>query len=176
MRYHERHGAVPDALRMNMPINVRTDATQNEAGNQFAPTRFPVPLTIGDPVERMRTVRELVASERAEPALTLIAPMSGVLNRLPTTLTTTLFGSMLRGVDFTTSNVPGAPVPVFVGGAEITAMFAFGPLAGAAVNVTLLSHCEQVHLGINSDLAAVPDPEVLGECLQGAFDEILRIA
>ena len=45
-------------------------------------------------------------------------------------------------------------------------MFPFGPLAGAAVNVTLLSNCDDVHLGINYDLAAVPDPEVLLDCLR----------
>lgn len=175
-RYHELHGATPPALRMNMPINVRTGETQNEAGNQFAPARFPVPIDITDPLERMRAVRDLVVHQRGEPSLALIEPMAGLLNRMPTTLTTAIFGSMLKGVDFTTSNVPGAPVPVYIAGAEITEMFAFGPLAGAAVNVTLLSHCDQAHIGINSDLAAVPDPAVLHDCLRQSFDDVLQIA
>jgi diacylglycerol O-acyltransferase / wax synthase len=174
--YHRRHGESPAALRMNMPINVRTETTQNQAGNQFAPARFPVPMGIDDPLERMRAVRDLVVRQRGEQSLSFVAPMAGVLNRLPTTLTTAVFGSMLKGVDFITSNVPGAPVPVFVAGAEITAMHAFGPLAGAAVSVVLLSHCDHVHLGINSDLAAVPDPEVLRNCLEESFDELLRVA
>ena len=175
-RYHDRHGVEVEALRMNMPINVRTDDTQNVAGNQFAPARFAVPLDIADPVERMRTIHELVDGQRREPSLSLIEPMSGVLNRLPTTLTTAVFGSMLKGVDFTTSNVPGAPIPVYMGGAKIESMFPFGPLAGAAVNVTLLSNCDDVHLGINCDLAAVPDPAELRDCLQESFDEILKLA
>ena len=174
-RYHDAKGVEIDALRMNMPINVRTEETQDVAGNQFAPARFAVPTTIVDPVERMRAVNELVASQRAEPALSLLEPMSGLLNRLPTTLTTAVFGSMLKGVDFTTSNVPGAPIPVYMAGAQIEAMFPFGPLAGAAVNVTLLSNCDDVHLGINCDLAAVPDPEVLRDCIRDAFDEILEV-
>ena len=175
-RYHERHDVEVEALRMNMPINVRTDDTQNVAGNQFAPARFAVPTDIADPVERMRAIHDLVDGQRHEPSLSLIEPMSGILNRLPTTLTTAVFGSMLKGVDFTTSNVPGAPIPVFIGGARLEAMFPFGPLAGAAVNVTLLSNCDDVHLGINSDLAAVADPAVLRECLQESFDEILKLA
>lgn len=174
--YHERHGATPDALRMNMPINVRTEDTANVAGNQFAPARFPVPTTIADPIERMQAVRELVAGQRGEPALALLDPMSGILNRLPTTVTTAVFGSMLRGVDFTTSNVPGAPIPVFIAGAKLESMFPFGPLAGAAVNVTLLSNLDQVHLGINVDLAAMPDPDAFVECLAESFDELLALA
>jgi diacylglycerol O-acyltransferase len=174
-RYHDLHGVEVEALRMNMPINVRTDATQNVAGNQFAPARFAVPVDGADPVERMRAMHRLVDTQRHEPSLSLIEPMSGVLNRMPATLTTAVFGSMLKGVDFTTSNVPGAPIPVFMGGARIEAMFPFGPLAGAAVNVTLLSNCDEVHLGINCDLAAVPDPDALRDCLQESFDEILKL-
>lgn len=175
-RYHEAHDAPVDALRMNMPINVRTDETENVAGNQFAPARFPVPVAIEDPVEAMAAIRELVIEQRGEPALALLEPMSGLLNRLPTTVTTSIFGSMLKGVDFTTSNVPGAPIPVFMAGAEIEMMVPFGPLAGAAVNVTLLSNRDDVHLGVNCDLAAVPDPVVLRDCLQESFEELLKLA
>ncbi len=175
-RYHHEHGAAVDALRMNMPINIRTESTQNEAGNQFAPARFPVPMTIDDPVERMRAVHDIVVHERGEPALKLVGPMAGVLNRLPITLTTAVFGSMLKGVDFTASNVPGAPLPVYLAGARLESMFPFGPLAGAAVNITLLSNCDHAHLGINSDLVAVPDPDVLHDCLRASFDEILAVA
>ncbi len=175
-RYHEAHDAPVAALRMNMPISVRTEETANVAGNQFAPARFPVPMAIEDPVEAMVAVRELVAGQRGEPALAMLEPMSGLLNRLPTTVTTSLFGSMLKGVDFTTSNVPGAPIPVFMGGAEIEMMVPFGPLAGTAVNVTLLSNRDDVHLGINCDLAAVPDPEVLRDCIQESFEELLELA
>ncbi len=175
-RYHHLHGADVDALRMNMPINVRTETTQNEAGNQFAPARFPVPMTIEDPVDRMHAVHDIVVHERGEPALHLVGPMAGILNRLPITLTTAVFGSMLKGVDFTTSNVPGAPIPVYLAGARLEAMYPFGPLAGAAVNVTLLSNCDDAHLGINADLAAVPDPDQLRDCLQDSFDELLALA
>ncbi|MFP5320232.1 MAG: wax ester/triacylglycerol synthase domain-containing protein [Acidimicrobiia bacterium] len=175
-RYHERHGAPVEALRMTMPINVRTDETADLAGNQFVPARFTVPVAIEDPVEHMRAIHELVDQQRSEPALGLLEPMSIVLNRLPTTAVTALFGSMIKGMDFTTSNVPGAPIPVYLAGAQLERMFPFGPLAGVAVNVTLLSNLDDVNIGVNSDMAAVPDPEVLLECLDEAFAALLKVA
>lgn len=174
-RYHLRHETPVSQLRMNMPINIRDESTQDVAGNQFAPARFAIPVDIEDPVEHMRVIHALVAGQRTEPSLGLVEPMAGVLNRLPTTLTTAVFGSMLKGVDVTTSNVPGAPIPVFIAGAQIESMCPFGPLAGAAVNVTLLSDRDSVHLGINVDLAAIPDPDVLCECLQESFDHVLKV-
>jgi WS/DGAT/MGAT family acyltransferase len=175
-RYHERHGVPVDELRMSMPINIRAADSEVMGGNQFVPARFAVPMNIADPLERMRHVRELVATQRAEPALAFTEAVAGILNRLPTGITTQLFGGMLKGMDFVTSNVPGAPIPVFLAGAQVEANYALGPLSGAAINVTLLSHLDDVFVGVNSDPAAVPDPEVLVECLEEGFAEVRKVA
>lgn len=175
-RYHLRHDADVDALRMTMPINIRTDDTATLAGNHFVPARFPVPLAIDDPVERMAALRDLVGQQRGEPALGLTEPLAGVLNRLPTSVTTAAFGSMLKGIDFVTSNVPGAPIPVYLAGARLESQFPFGPLSGSALNVTLLSYCDDLHVGVNVDPAAVTDPAGLHACLIEGFDEVRKLA
>lgn len=175
-RYHALQGAPVEALRMTMPINVRTEATQGVAGNQFVPARFPVPMTIDDPIERMTAIRALVTAQRGEPALALTQPLAGFLNRLPTSVTTGVFGSMLRGVDFVTSNVPGAPIPLYAAGAEILQQFPFGPLSGAAANITLLSWLDQVCIGVNVDPASVTDPEAFHACLAEGIDEVIAVA
>jgi len=173
-RYHQLHGADVGALRTTMPINIRNDETADLAGNQFAPARFVIPIDIDDPLERMRSTRTLVTQQRGEPALALTEPLAGVLYRLPTSVTTGVFGSLLRGIDFVTSNVPGVPVPVFFGGARMDAQFAFGPMSGAATNITLLSYLDEVQIAINTDPAAVPDPEVFVGCLHEGIDEIRK--
>jgi diacylglycerol O-acyltransferase / wax synthase len=175
-RYHEVHGVSVDSLRMSMPINVRNAATEGLAGNQFVPARFPIPLDIEDPVERMRAMRALVAAQRDEPSLGFVEGIAGVLNRLPRVAVTELFGRMLKGIDFVTSNVPGVPIPVWFAGAKLEAQFPFGPLAGSAMNITLLSYVDEAQVGVNTDPAAVPDPEVLVGCLVDAFDEIRKLA
>lgn len=175
-RYHDKHGCEVELLRMTMPISVRSGTKQNVAGNQFVPARFPVPVGIDDPIKRMACIRELVEHERAEPALMLTDTIAAVLNRLPATVTTNLFGAMLKGVDFITTNVPGPPLPVYMAGAGITAQYAFGPMTGAATNIALLSHCDDVHIGVNTDPAAIPDPDTFVACLRDSFDEICALA
>lgn len=175
-RYHEHHRAPVDALRMTMPINVRDAATGDQAGNRFVPARLIVPMGIADPAARVRAVHALVSQERAEPALGLLDDVSGMLRRLPAPVYTALFGSMLKGVDFVTSNVPGPPVEVFVSGARIEAVFGFGPLSGAAANLTLFSYLDRLGLAVNTDRAAVPDPEVFVDCLQAGCGEVLALA
>ena len=55
-----------------------------------------------------------VVAARDEPANQLVEPMSNLLNRLPTSVLTQLFGTMMRGLDFQASNVPGAPAAKWI--------------------------------------------------------------
>jgi diacylglycerol O-acyltransferase len=171
-RYHQRHGECPDFLRMTLPINLRR-AGDDSGGNHFAPARFAVPATISDPRERVQAIRSLVHQWRAEPALQLTGPLAGVLNQLPTATTTALFGGMLKCCDFVATNVPGAPVPVFAAGARVERLYAFAPPAGAAVNISLISHCDICCLGVVTDTTAVPDAGTFLTCLREGFDELL---
>ena len=61
-------------------------------------------------------------------------------------------------------------------GAALQANYAFGPLSGAAVNITLLSNIDDLHIGVNSDPAAVADPALLLECLSEGFEEVRKTA
>ena len=171
--YHERKRAPVESLRMSMPINLRSGIAGTTAGNQFVPARFAVPVGIADPIERMLAIRDLVRGQRAEPALPFIEEISAVLNRLPTAVAAALFGSMLKGIDFVTSNVPGPRTEAYVSGARIESIFGFGPLTGAAANVTLFSYRNDLGIAVNTDRAAIPDPDLFLECLQAGFDEVI---
>jgi len=175
-RYHEELGAPTPALRVTMPINVRGAATEDLAGNAFVPARFPIPLDEPDPVARMQVLHELVAGQRGEPSLGLVEPLAGLLRRLPTSVSTGLFGAMLKGVDLVVSNVPGAPIPLYTAGSLVESLFAFGPMTGAAANLTLLSYEDRIGVGVNVDPAAVTEPERLIAAFRDGWDEVLALA
>lgn len=174
--YHQHHGVDQTSLRMGMPINIRGAASMHSAGNSFVPARFEVQIASQDLLELMEHVRGCAVAARDEPANHLVAPVANLLNRLPTSVVTQIFGTMMKGLDFQASNVPGSPVPLFMDGVPVTAVFPFGPLAGAAVNVTLLSYQNELNIGVNVDPAAVPDGDVFMECLRVAYDELLDLA
>ena len=172
-RYHAANDVDVSHLRITMPISVREGESGRIAGNQFVPARFIVPVDIADPVERMKAVHELVSRQRDEPALRLLDELAAVLNRLPPCCPRPLFGAMLRGVDFVASNVPGPRFEVWLAGAKVEGVVGFGPLAGAAANVTLFSYLHDAHFGITTDPAAVPDSSLFVQALREAFDELL---
>jgi WS/DGAT/MGAT family acyltransferase len=174
-RYHRHHGAPVDELRMTMPIDIRTSENKALAGNVFAPARFTVPLGIDDPVERIATVHELIQRERSEPAYPRVGQIATGLFALGPPVFTRLTSSMLKAIDFVTSNVPGPPFPVYSAGALIERFIPLGPLSGAGANLTLYSYNGVADIGINVDRAAVPDGDVFTSCLRDALDEVAAL-
>ena len=61
-------------------------------------------------------------------------------------------------------------------GARVDEFYAFGPLAGSAVNIALFTYDGAAHLGITTDPAAVSDPDFFVQCMQEALDETLALA
>ncbi len=171
-RYHRRHDTQIPELRMIMPINLRGEGA-GLGGNHFTPARLVVPMGIDDPAERVRAVGELCRALRDEPAVAMSESVAGVLNRLPRRAATLLFGSMLKGADFVTSNVPGSPFPLFLSGSKVEALYAFAPLSGTAANITLLSHCDTCCIGINTDPQAIPDTKRFKKSIRQGIREIL---
>jgi hypothetical protein len=85
---------------------------------------------------------------------------------------TRLARQVAQTVDFATSNVKGAPVPVYIAGAKLLENYPMGPLGGVAFNLTLLSYNGSLDMGINIDAAAVDQPALLARHLSTAFTEL----
>ena len=166
--YHERRGEPVNVLRCNMPISLRNP--DRPAQNAVTIARFEVPVDILDPVERMRAISEIVGSWRREPALHLVDPLAEVGYRL---LPSDLVTAAARTSDFTASNVPGVPMPVWIAGARVRAMYPLTATVGAATNITLLSYAGNAGIGISMDDAAIPDRELFVECLAAGFAEVV---
>jgi diacylglycerol O-acyltransferase len=170
--YHERMGAPVDELRMAMPVNLR-EGRHDAGANRFAPSRVLVPVTPKEPAARFARTHEILAGTRVEPALRAAETMAGLIAPLPTSLLVAATRNQTRTIDFATSNLRGSPVDLYMGGSRIVANFPFGPRAGCALNVTVLSYGGRMNMGLNLDPSAVTDPEALLDCFDEAFEALL---
>ena len=101
--------------------------------------------------------------------------LAAVAATLPTSVITRLARQQAQTVDFATSNVRGAPVPLYLAGAQILENYPVGPLLGVAYNLTLLSYSGSLDMGVNIDTQAVTDPALLRRCLERAFAELQAV-
>lgn len=169
--YHRDAGVPVDELRISMPVSTRKDSSAG--GNAFTPTRVLVPVGIEDPVARFAAIRERLDTTKRERALGVVDGLAGVANLLPTSLAVRLARQQVETVDFATSNVRGAPFPLFIAGARMMANYPVGPTGGTAWNLTLVSYDGSLDMGLNADLGAVPDPARLRNAIAAEFAALI---
>jgi len=179
LAYHERMGAPCDALRMAIPLSLRGNTGPDGVvaaavgGNRFAPARVVVPLGPKDPAKRVAAVGRSLADLAAEPGLTMADGLAGLISLLPASVLVPALRAQARTVDFAASIVPGLRSGRYMAGAPVAASWPMGPRVGCAVNFTLLTCDDRLHLGVNLDPAAVTDPAALMECLAESFADLL---
>lgn len=170
--YHRALDVPVEELRMAMPISTRSD--RSAGGNAFAPTRVRVPVD-EDPRQRFREIHQRLGVTKEERAVGLAGAVAGLGNLLPPPVLVRLVRQQTGTVDFTTSNVRGAPFALYIAGAEVLANHPIGPLAGTAWNLTTMSVNGNLDMGLHVDTGAVAEPVLLRTCVEAAFDELLAL-
>ena len=97
------------------------------------------------------------------------------VRRLPTPIVIRFARQQTGTVDFACSNVRGAPFDLWIAGAKVLANHPFGPTAGVAFNVTVLSYLDALDLGLNTDTGAITEPDVLRGCLADAAAGLYKL-
>ncbi len=168
--YHRHFGADVDELRVSVPVSTRGD--RSAGGNSFLPARLLLPAGIQDPVARFAAVHERMAAVKSQRTTALTDAVTGMAANLPPSLILRLVRQQIETVDFGVSNVKGSPVPLYIGGARIIANYPMGPTAGTACNITLLSYCSSMDIGINVDARAVEDAPLLRDLVEESLHEL----
>jgi len=75
------------------------------------------------------------------------------------------------------TNVPGPQEPRYLAGARLLEAYPVSPLAkGQALSIGVTSYDGRVFFGLYGDRDAMPDLDVLAQCLNDALDELLETA
>jgi WS/DGAT/MGAT family acyltransferase len=182
--YLEDRGELPKyPLLAAVPVSVH-DQTADRAGTTKVSVMFSNLATDeSDPVARLRAIS--VANARAKEihemvgADTLIrwAELSwlnglGVGARLYSALHLADHHRVVHNLIL--SNVPGPPIPLYMAGARVLALYPFGPITdGAALNITVLSQGDRVGFGIITCPDLVPRVRDIADAIPGALRELV---
>jgi WS/DGAT/MGAT family acyltransferase len=167
-------------VRALVPVSVRAPAEATDtADGGGSVTSVLVDLPVGEPSPAVRLHRVSYAmqahqeSGRAVGAESLAA-LGGfappTLHSLGARVTS---GLSRRLFNLVVTNVPGPQVPLYADGARMLAAYPVMPLAmGQALAIGVTSYDGRVFYGLNADRAAMPDLDVLVQCLADALEEL----
>jgi diacylglycerol O-acyltransferase / wax synthase len=169
-RYHVDLGAPVEHLRTTMAVSTRTSSADS---NAFTLARMMVPAGPMPVQDRFRLIQAITDEARGGSGAASLQTLAAVASALPTSLVTRLARQQAQTIDFATSNVKAAPMPVYIAGAKLIENYPLGPLAGVAFNLTLLSYHGSLDMGLNIDAAAVAEPKLLAKHLGRAFADLV---
>jgi hypothetical protein len=173
-RYHVEMGAPVETLRTSMAVSTRT---AESGANAFSLSRLQVPTAEMPIAERFALIQQATDVARGEVrgGGASLETLAAVAAALPTSLVTRLARQQSQTIDFATSNVRGAPVPLYIAGAQLVNIYPIGPLAGVAFNLTLMSYLGSLDMGLNIDAAAVAEPARLATLLEQSFRDLAKV-
>jgi WS/DGAT/MGAT family acyltransferase len=168
-------------IRAMVPVSVRADADKGELGNRVSSWFVDLPVGEPNPVVRLAQVSFAMRGHRdsgeavgadALVSLSGFAPptIHALGARVASSFTRRLFNLVV-------TNVPGPQFPLYAAGATMLEMYPVVPLAkGQAVSVGLTSYNGGVYYGLNADRDAMPDVDVLAQCLEESLAELVGTA
>ncbi len=171
--YHEQLGVPVSTLPLAMPLGIHSG--DETTGDLWTGLRMAAPIAEVDAAERMRQVRQILLTTRAEPGFAVLRSAAPIVPWLPVQVFGAL-GQPERGIDVHVSTVAGQAGQVFLAGERVTRAIPLGPLLGGAATIVSCSMSGHIYLGVSLDLVAVSDPETFMACLNGGFAEVIALA
>ncbi len=186
-KYLESKDLLPnEPLIAVCPISVRTEAEVGETNNRVSAMFTTLATDVDDPEARLQRIHETTRGAKEDHnAIGASFLTEWAEYAAPTTfaLASRLY-SQLNLADrhrpihnVVISNVPGPPIPLYYGGAELVAAYPMGPIMeGAGLNITVMSYRERVDIGFMACRELVPDVWDLPDHVDAAMAELLAAA
>ncbi|MDQ1536156.1 MAG: diacylglycerol O-acyltransferase / wax synthase, partial [Actinomycetota bacterium] len=167
-------------VRAMVPISVYDTNGSGRIGDRV--TACFVDLPVGEPAVSMRlhqiafAMQQQIEGGHAVGADSM-AGLAGFASPTLHSMGARLGSAMSRRLfNLIITNVPGPQQPLYVGNARMLSTYPVVPLArGQAVSIGLTSYDGGVYFGLNGDRDAMPDLDVLGQCLVDSLAELVEI-
>lgn len=165
--YYRSRGHDLDTLKCMVPMNLRGRTESDAMGNRVG--IFNVQLPIGEQSALPRLVRVCEQTRAAK------EDQRGAAGPLFVELATSMPGGVFRWfareavgqVNVACTNIPGARETRYMAGAKVEALYPFASvMEGTPVVMALLSYAGALHIGVDTDPEAIPDPQRIAELFE----------
>ncbi len=170
------------SLRAMVPVSVIDgDLQPTSLGSQVAGHLLNLPIGEQSPLVRLHQVSYALKAHKETGRAVAAQRLAGIAGFAPTTfhaLGSRLAASQVRrGFDLVVTNVPGPQFPLYAAGAQMTESYPVPPLLpGHALSIGVTSYDGGVYFGLTGDRDAMPDLDVLGQCVGEALEELVDTA
>ncbi|MEP6761887.1 MAG: wax ester/triacylglycerol synthase family O-acyltransferase [Sporichthyaceae bacterium] len=166
-------------VRAMVPVSVQDDGENGPVVNRVSSYLVDLPVGEPSPVMRLHQVSYRMKAHKETGQAVGAESLVGLAGFAPPTLhalgARAASSMSKRWFNLVVTNVPGPQQPLYVGGSRMLASYPVVPLAKTqALSIGLTSYDGQVFYGLNADRDAMPDIDVLAQCIVDAVAELLE--
>lgn len=150
-----------------VPMSVRREDQFGDVNNLVAVMFQPLHTELEDPAERLEVTRADSRAAKREQQIvgkSTLVHLTEMVDPLTTGMVWDLYSRAgladrhRPAVNAVVSNVPGPPVPIYLGGARALRLHPMGPVAETlGINLTVMSYDDHLDIGLLTASALVPD-------------------
>jgi len=180
-RYLRTHGHKTDgaAVRMMIPVNVRSQDQKGALGNRVSMMLPNIPLGIADPVARLQAVRQEMQRLKDESQANAFEALVELSAGIPAAIHAMagMNGVPPGGANLICTNVPGPMIPLWSVGHRLLASYPLLPLAGdLGIGAGIMSFNKSLYFGIMSDPTIIGDVDLIAQYLDEEFRALREAA
>ncbi|HEU4512815.1 MAG TPA: wax ester/triacylglycerol synthase family O-acyltransferase [Nocardioidaceae bacterium] len=170
------------SLRAMVPMSVIDhDLEPTSLGSQVTGHLVSLPIGESSPVVRLHQVSYAFKAHKDTGMAVAADRLADIAGFAPTTFhalgSRVAAAQVRRGFDLVVTNVPGPQFPLYAAGAQMLESYPVQPLLpGHALSIGVTSYDGGVYFGINADRDALPDVDVLAQCVEEALAELVDSA
>jgi len=179
-KYLLRHGLRVDGVepRVMIPVNVRLENEKGALGNRVSGMLSPLPIGEPDPATRLQRIRDQTETLKKDNQAGAVELLMRMGSFVPVPMQA-LAGATMRNtlINMICTNVPGPMIPLYCVGHLLQEHYPLVPLSmnmGLGAGVTSYNH--KLFFGLMADPKAMPDVDMLKECIDDAYLELRAAA
>lgn len=161
-------------FRAVVPVNLRSSEGPIELGNRFGLVFVALPIGHDDPIDRLCALKERMEEIKGSPEAVVAFGILNAIGVVPTEVEeqiVKMFGGKATAV---MTNVPGPRQTIYLAGKPIRSLMFWVPQSGRlGLGVSIMSYAGTVTLGIATDAALVPDPEMIIAGFHAEFEQLM---
>lgn len=166
-------------FRTFVPVNLRDPRERGTLGNHVSGWIIELPIGEPDPRQRLRHVAEITARLKGSNLARGTEVLTGMAEWIGTTVLNLGVRLAARNLPFNlvVTNVPGPPMPLYLLGARLQAVYPYVPLFNnLGLGIALFSNAGTLFWGFNADREVVPDVDEFVGAVRDAFAELCAAA
>jgi diacylglycerol O-acyltransferase / wax synthase len=178
-RFLEQHGRKAPPLKAMVPVSMRAQRAHAELGNEISFVFLDLPCDEPDPRRRLQRIKARIGAYKREGRPEGADLMLRAFAYAPRIVQRTLAHLVAAPTTFNivVSNIPGPREPMYLLGCELEEAYPVVPIADRhAVSIGMTTIQDEACFGIYADCEALPDADLLADCIDASVQELLAIA